>query len=79
MANLTSKKQREIELQNIQRGKIEEESKDKENTLRCSFFFSRQMQERVSTEGRFTAWTMKSDHGRWSFDMVQLDGLTSMV
>ena len=31
------------------------------------------------TKGRFTRWTMKSNHGRWPFCMVQLDGPTSMV
>ena len=28
----------------------------------------------VKSKGRFTSWTIKSDHGRWSFAMVQLDG-----
>jgi hypothetical protein len=30
-------------------------------------------------KGRFTPWIMKSDHGRWPFSMVRLDGPTSMV
>ena len=30
-------------------------------------------------EGWFTPWTMKSNHGRWHFSMVLLDGPTSMV
>lgn len=33
----------------------------------------------VSSEGRFTPWTMKLDCGRLSFSMVQLDGPPSMV
>ena len=33
----------------------------------------------VVHKGRCTPWTMKSDHGRWHFVMVQLDGPTSMV
>ena len=31
------------------------------------------------TKGRFTPWTMKSDHGRWPFPMVRCDASTSMV
>jgi hypothetical protein len=30
-------------------------------------------------KGGFTPWTMKSDHGRWPFSMVRLDGPTFMV
>ena len=37
------------------------------------------MQEKDRIEGRFTLWTMKSDHGRWPFSVVRVYGLTSMV
>ena len=29
--------------------------------------------------GRFTLWTIKSDHGRWTLSMVWVHGPTSMV
>ena len=32
----------------------------------------------LGIEGRFTPWTVKSDHGRWPFPMVRFDGPTSM-
>ena len=31
------------------------------------------------SKGRFTLWTMKSDHGRWPFSMVRVHGPTSKV
>jgi hypothetical protein len=30
-------------------------------------------------KGRCTSWTMKSDHGRWSYSMVPLHGPTCMI
>ena len=30
-------------------------------------------------KGQFTLWTMKLDHGRWPFSMVQVHGPISMV
>ena len=37
-----------------------------------------QLSKVLGIKGRFTPWTMKSHHGRWSFFMVWLDGPTSM-